>query len=199
MAVHFGFYDDWRTAQLHCSKCGWRGAFQDGLVEYYNELIDCSCPQCDDLVAPILAIVSYPTTIEAYAQGEKLPELDRMQVGFIEKRWRDFELCKLQETTPLPEINESSFTLLWDFFDAGLQSETLIRHRDTIIFREPVFYEGYERYIEVAEILRKHYGPALLDLVPTELSGYHLYGDSISSPQMVRKARQRIFSVDASD
>ncbi len=67
-------------------------------------------------------------------------------------------------------------------------------HGDTIIFREPVIYEGYERFVEVARILRGRYGAALRDLVPTERSETYLYGDRLSAPQTVAEARRKIFS-----
>ena len=73
-------------------------------------------------------------------------------------------------------------------------SETLIKYGDTIIFREPVVFEGYERFIEVAQVLRSRYGAALHDLVPTDRSSTYLYGDCLSSPRTVDEARERIFS-----
>jgi len=78
---------------------------------------------------------------------------------------------KLREATQLPDIDSPSFILHWDFVHAGFDSETLIKHGETIIFREPVIYEGYERFIEVAKILRARYGPALRDLlsIPKQL------------------------------
>ena len=64
MAKHLGYYDDWRSAILHCPHCGWTGTFEEGSVEYYRELMDSSCPACHWSSAPILAIVSYPTVVK---------------------------------------------------------------------------------------------------------------------------------------
>jgi hypothetical protein len=36
-----------------------------------------------------------------------------------------------------------------------------------MIFAEPVLYEGYERFIEVAQMFHRCYGAALRDLIPT--------------------------------
>jgi hypothetical protein len=74
------------------------------------------------------------------------------------------------------------------------RKETLIKHGKTVILREPAIYEGYERFIEVAKILRAHYGSALRDLVPTESSKTYLYGDNLSSLEIVSEARQKIFT-----
>jgi hypothetical protein len=55
-------------------------------------------------------------------------------------------------------------------------------------------WEGYERFIEVAEILRKRYGTALRDLIPTPASELYLYGDELSSPRLIAQTRKRIFT-----
>ena len=55
--------------------------------------------------------------------------------------------------------------------------ETVIRLGDRVIFSEPGGWENYERFIEVAEILRAHYGTALKDLVPIDRSKSNLWGD----------------------
>lgn len=59
-----------------------------------------------------------------------------------------------REPAQLAEITEPAFPLCWDFVDYGSHRETLIKHGDDVIFAEPALYEGYERFIEVSEILR---------------------------------------------
>jgi hypothetical protein len=135
-----------------------------------------------------------PTIEESRANWDKLSEAERQQVEEMERLKDDFETSRLTQTSPLPEIESSSFILHWDFLHDGFDSKTLIRHGDTVIFTEPVIYEGYERFIEVAEILRAHYGPALRDLIPTDACETYLYGDRFSAPDMVEDARKRIFS-----
>ena len=193
MAKHFGYYDDWKTEVLQCPKCGWKGTFEEGSVEQHNELMDCSCPECDWLETPMLAIVSYPTTGESRANWESLSGEKKEEVELVERLRADFEKKKLCEATSLPDIQETSFVLHWDFHHAGLESETVIKHGESILFREPAVYEGYDRFIEVAKILSDRYGSALVDLVPTERSGTYLYGDRLSSPQTINDARKQIF------
>ena len=57
-------YDDphLKTEILTCPQCGWRGTFDEGDIEFYEALMDSSCPKCESLEAPVLAIVSYQTT-----------------------------------------------------------------------------------------------------------------------------------------
>ena len=119
-----------------------------------------------------------PTVSESRANWDKLSDVERKQVELIESLQAKFADGKLSEASQLPEIESPSFILHWDFVHAGFDSETLIKHGDTIIFREVVIFEGYERFIEVAEILRARYGTALHDLVPTDRSLTYLYGPS---------------------
>ena len=59
-ARQFNYFDDYKTEMLACPNCGWRGTFDQGSVETYEDLMDCACPKCDVFQAPILAEVSIP-------------------------------------------------------------------------------------------------------------------------------------------
>lgn len=185
------YYEDWRTDEFDCPACKWRGPgsalSQGALTLEYFEL---RCPGCDQYIT----LVMNPTVEESRANWNKLSDLDRQLVEVVEHRRADFEHRKLREPSQLPDIDSPSFTLDWDFSDDGTRRETLIKHGETTMFTEPAVYEGYERYIEVAEILRARYGRAIRDLVPTDRSGLYLYGDRLASLSIVAAARKRIFS-----
>jgi len=68
---HFNYFDDYQSLVLECHKCNWRGTFVEGSVEYYADLMDCACPECDVFVSPMLAIVLYPTLEEARAHADR--------------------------------------------------------------------------------------------------------------------------------
>lgn len=194
MAKHFGYYDDWKSAILECPRCGWKGKFDQGSVEHYAELMDSSCPRCDCPDAPKLASVSYPTIEESRTNWAKLSDEERTQLEAIERFDANFAARKLRDPRQLPDIESPSFVLNWDCLGSEPDLETLIKHGETVIFREPAVFEGYERFIEVAKILRARYGSALCDLIPTHRSEMYLYGDRLSSPQTVDEARRTIFS-----
>lgn len=133
--------------------------------------------------------------IEAYDERERA-EGERQRAEGA-RRWAEYERRKLREPSQLPPIDSPSFTLEWDWGDcpgAEWRGETHIKHGGAVIFAEPAVYEGYERFIEVAEILRARYGTALRDLVPTARSELYLYGDRMSSPGKVADARRRVFA-----
>jgi hypothetical protein len=56
MTKNFNYYDDWRSVELECPLCHWKGKFNEGAVEYFRELQDCSCPRCDCDASPALAM-----------------------------------------------------------------------------------------------------------------------------------------------
>jgi hypothetical protein len=186
------YYDNWREEEFDCHKCKWHGPGSALVLGDYNwESAERLCPLCDELITVVL----HPTIEESRANWDKVSEWDRENIEAAEARQADFERRKLREPSQLPDIHERSFTLHWDFIDDGSRRETLIKHRDSVIFSEPALYEGYERFVEVAEILRTRYGTTLRDLIPTAPSELYLYGDYSGSTQVVAAARERIFSI----
>ena len=190
-ARHFNYFDDWKTEVLECPQCHWLGTFEQGAVEYYDELMDCHCPGCSGSDAPMLAIVSYPTLEEARANADK-PGI-REWVQQIDAGLDKFAREKLQGPEQLPEIKEDRFTLVWDNDHSNPDDRrTLIKHGETVIFSEPARYEEYERFAEVADILKARYGYRLKDLVPTLASEYWLYGDKYRAPDYVDSVREKL-------
>ena len=190
-ARHFSYYDDWKTAVLTCPKCGWTGVFEEGDVEHHEALMDSSCPDCQWPDSPMLAIVSYPTLAETEAHFDRLskPEQEYFfrRKQFVQSDW-------LQSVEQLPELEASKITLFWDFTgteEAG-DTTTVIRFGEQVVWAEPAVWEGYERFAEVLSILRQKYGERLVDLVPTPKSELYLYGDRLSSPTVVDRARAAI-------
>jgi hypothetical protein len=155
---HFNYFDDFKNLILECPKCHWKGTFEQGSVDYSAEVMDCTCPKCDVLHSPMLAIVGYPTLEEARANSDRPGIRDWVQQ--IDRRLDLFEVQKLRTVEQLPEISAESFTLVWDFEceEHGNNARTLIKHQGVTIFSEPGRWEGYERYEEVAKILKIKYG-----------------------------------------
>ena len=184
------YYDNWREEEFDCPKCKWHGRGDAlGLGDYNWESAERVCPVCEELIIVVL----HPTMEESRANWDKVSEWDRKNIEAAEAHQAEFARRKLREPAQLPDIAEPSFTLSWDFAVEGSHKETLIKHGNNVIFSEPALWEGYERFVEVAEILRSRYGTAVLDLIPTKRSEIYLYGDQSSSAQLVAAARQRIF------
>jgi hypothetical protein len=162
----------------------------------FRELMEMECPGCGER----LLIVSYPTLAESRANWSKLSEGERAEVEAIELFNRRFESANLKAPSQLPELEGDELVLDWDFAGtspgtAGGNStnrDTVIRHGQFEVWREPALWEGYERFVEVLGILRERYGARLKDLVPTAASELFLYGDRLASPALVRKARDAL-------
>lgn len=154
------YYSSWRTEQFDCPACKWRGAGSALVLgDYSLDSAERLCPVCEECITVVL----HPTIEESRANWDKVYRLDREQIERAEAFHAEFEHRKLREPAQLPDIAEPSFILYWDFADDGSRRETLIKHRDNVIFAEPALWEGYERFIEVAEILWRRYGAAVRD------------------------------------
>ena len=196
MKTNWNYYDDWKSAEFDCPVCKWHGLGSDlrgGNV--FAECFDFRCPSCGD----IILVFPFPTFEECHANWDKLSESERKSVEASERHYEEFNRRKLREPSQLPDIQEPSFTLIWEIEGRDSHLNNVIRHGDTVIFAEPACYESYDRFIEVAEILRRRYGTAIRDLVPTERSEFYLYGDRLSAPEIVKDERKRIFSTPAPD
>lgn len=124
MTRHFGYYEDWKSAVLECPNCGWKGTFEQGAVEYYSELMDCSCPACDSRSAPMLAIVSYPTVEESKANWDKLSASEKEEVNARTRFQSKCEASRLESAAQLPDLEGSSLTLTWDFESRAIAVRT---------------------------------------------------------------------------
>ena len=183
---HFNYYDDWKSAVLECPRCHWSGKFIDGSVEYYSELKDCSCPQCDFAHAPMLAIVNYPTTEEMRSSEDPT---DVLQAAVIEQLQKNYEAQKLRSGDQLPDLDAPSLELVWDF----IEPRTVLRYGNRVLFSEPAVFEGYERFEEVCKIVHEKYGNRVTDLVPTSASELYLWGDVLAAPDLVASVRREVF------
>jgi hypothetical protein len=141
----------------------------------------------------MLAIVSYPTLEELRANQDK-PGI-REYVQRIDAGLDKFAREKLRKPGQLPEIEEDSFILVWDNDHSNRDDRrTLIKYGEIIVFSEPTRWEEYERFAEVAEILKARYGHRLKDLVPTPASEDWLFGDKFRAPEYVESVREKLRS-----
>ena len=103
--------------------------------------------------------------------GHKLTDDERQRLDIRKRQLTHFQSVCLKEVGQLPDLNGSELVLTWDLeHQKDGQHLTNIRHGETIIWREPARWEGYERFEEILVILKKKYGKHLRDLVPTNAS-----------------------------
>lgn len=183
------YYKEWIDKECECGKCGWqgvaascvRGALHRGI---YLELY---CPECSELVD--LIILPEERMCAHGAEGLTPEQLKAREEAEEEKR-QFLERC-LASPEQLPDLQDKEMLLLWD----QEKGDTRIMLGDTVIWSEPVAYEGFERYERVALILKEKYGDRVKDLIPSDRSMLFLYGDYCPSLEYVRKVRKELFGV----
>lgn len=184
-------YYDWMNSQQACPNCNWRGlgsraetgdAFGDG-AEYH-------CPECGHY----FGFVGYPL-VEEMLTDSRADARDTALVAAKADSWSAYLATRITHETQLPDLkSDSPLEFLWDFeTDAGNGRWTIVRAGEQIILKEASWFEYYERFIEVAKLLKLRYGTLILDLIPTEASWLDLYGDRLSAPTIIDKARNEIF------
>ena len=182
------YYSGWESVEWSCSKCGWTGRGKElAYIDFFEYLTEMGCPKCGERIT----IITEPTVEESRRNWDKVSELDKCVVEISERQHAAFEKRKLYSPQQLPDIVHPELTIDWDI-ESREGGDTILRFRDLVLWREPAFYEGYERFIQVADILLLKYGPRLQDLVPTPQSELFLYGDRCTSITLVEACRQRI-------
>ncbi|MDQ7779900.1 MAG: hypothetical protein RDV41_09350 [Planctomycetota bacterium] len=185
-ARSFNYSDKWKDEALVCPRCGWRGRFEEGVVEYYETLMDCTCPACDASEAPKLAVVHFALLEPSKTRKGRAAGIR----GTKQKRNTEREAIRLKSGEQLPELPQGRLRMKWDWEERGPgQYDTVIRCGDSVVWREPAVYEGSERFVEIVSILKNRYGDRLVDVEPTAASEYYLYGDRLSSVKTVDSVR----------
>lgn len=186
------YYGAWRKDSYSCSQCGWQGRGAElEIGECYNGFGGLDCPKCRTELSTIL----FPTTEEIRANWDVASEDDRLMCEAVEATRERFERLKLRDPAQLSEIQDESFFLIWDEEHGapGSGNQTIIRHCNRCLWREPAGFENPWRFREVAGVLRERYGTRVTDLVPTARSLVDLYGDRHGSRTEVRDARRTLF------
>ena len=189
-ARQVAYYDYDAQAELDCPACGWHGT--TGPDEYFDELFDVRCPSCERM----LLIVSFPTAAETRAAAAAGNEEAIAALPAVAKRERflaDAAASELQSVDQLPELGGDELVITWDFVqdDAGAHW-TVLRHGDTVLWRERAYWEGFERFRDVAVLLQERYGARLRGLTPTRAASMWLLGDRLWTIAAVDRINARL-------
>lgn len=180
------YYEYHDNERLTCPHCGWTGLSKEGSREVHRELFDVSCRACDKM----LLVVSFPTVEEtrrAAAAGNAEAIRDRADVDLAQARQARGDSLKLKPDSDLPELDGASLQFIWDFEQADGDYWTLIRCSGILVWRELAYWEGWERFNEVRDILKSRYGGHFESMEPTNLSEKYLFGDDLGAPGKLNK------------
>src|SRR5690606_30336921 len=152
-------YAEFKTYHLTCPDCVWSGTGSESCQNFDGTVMDLECPACFKM----LAIINFPTIGEGLVRSseEKRKALIR-QINFQER----FKRLSLKSADELPEIE--GLSLSFSFRSDTIKGEDLniIEYKGKTVWQEPMVFEGYERFIELGNILREKYGNRMVDLIP---------------------------------
>lgn len=180
MSKIYSYFENYRSETFRCQRCQWSGGFEKLDREYYRDLFDGSCPRCNQM----LIIVEYPTANEirtAASQGNAEAKGALPLVQQREALDAAFEQESLKSPDQLPDLAGDALQFAWD----RDETHTLIRHGDDIIWREPLFWEGWPRFNQVKDVLKSRYGTRFKSLIPTEASRLYLFGDDLKASEKI--------------
>ena len=119
-----------------------------------------------DLFGADMAVAAAMATNELFCSGSPLPGQQTEAAPT--------ESAQLTAPGQLPELEGEKLILIWD----QIEADSLILHGNRVIWRERTGWEVFDRFEEIASILKQRYGKRLKDIIPTPRSLYALYGDS---------------------
>ena len=175
----------YKKHQYHCDNCDWNGkgeVLKQG--DLYEEGFEVNCPECKEL----LELVVFPTIAEVLEFGsEEEKKQAREQMGF----WEQWEELSLKSTDELPKIEGDDLIFKVEERKYKRKEFLFIMYNGKEVWKEPLLYEYYERFIDIGKILQEKYGSRMKDLVPPD-NGSWLYGDRLSSIDRVREFRESL-------
>ena len=185
------YFEKWLEKEYTCGECAWHGIARDtGRGRMYREMfLELCCPEC----SAFLDLIIFPPEKGC---GASRKELTEEQLKALEEReeqekaYREKCLCSVDQ---LPELEEDVLRLVWDQEGA----ETRIQVGETVIWSEPLKYEAFDRYEQVALLLKEKYGSRVKDLTPTDRSKLFLYGDYAPALDYLKKVRKELFGVES--
>lgn len=184
MALHIN-YADYKSHPLSCPSCGWKGLGKDSSQNYSGTVMDLECPECNKM----LAIINFPTYQETLRRGS---EADRQavlrEVNFRER----FKRMSLKSPDELPDIEGSAISFTFRSITIKGDDYSIIEHQGKEVWREPMVWEGCERFMEIGRILKDKYGNNMMDLIPDETAETFLYGDKVQAPTLIAEFRQQL-------
>lgn len=175
----------YKEHQYNCENCGWTGkgeVLKQGDLK--EEGFEVNCPNCKYL----LELVVFPTFSEVLQFGTEEDKKEvRKQMSFCD-HW---EALSLKSADELPEIEGDN--LIFEIVEKKYKRKDFLflMHNGKEIWKEPLLYEYYDRFIDIGKILHEKYGDRMDDLVPPEYEGW-LLGDYLPAPKLIKEFRNSL-------
>lgn len=178
-------YYKYKTENLSCHKCKWEGTGEQAATgEQFSELFELDCPKCFERVA----IISYPSTAEAIQHGTAE---EKNMAERITKKQEEIRSSRIESESQLPDIlGEIIIEAKEKSVDGAGWLE--IYANEDLLWKELGYYEYYQRFIEICELLDVKY-KGQIKAIKYDNSQY-LLGDKISAPEIIKKVVDEIIN-----
>ncbi|MGB3344537.1 MAG: hypothetical protein WBA61_11535 [Aequorivita sp.] len=175
----------YKTHEYRCDKCGWIGLGEElEQGELFQDGFEVNCPKCGEL----FELVVFPTMAEVLEFGSEEEKKEAREQMEFRDQW---EALSLESADQLPEIEGDDLIFNIEERKYKRQEFLFLMHDGKEIWKEPLMYEYYERFIEIGKILQDKYGKRMKDLVPPEYQAW-LLGDRSSAPKKIREFRESL-------
>jgi hypothetical protein len=125
----------------------------------------------------------FPTAAETRAAARRGDHAAIAELANVEQREHFLaraERLELRDGSGLPNLPGDQLVFEWDLEEREGEKWTVVRAPSgEVVCAELAYWEGYERFGAVFEILAKCYGRRFAGLAPTAGSELYLYGDRI--------------------
>lgn len=180
-------YFTYEKEKFTCKNCNWSGLGNEALVgEYFNAGFEIDCPNCGGTLPGLIGFTSLEETV---LKGNEYEKKRAQEQILLRERFR---AARLENAEQLPDIEGENLTFHMSEADEGDDEILIFKYEGQEVWREMCYYEYYERYIEIAEIMIEKYGSKLKDIVP-KVNGIYFYGDTLKSPAVIKEFRKKNF------
>lgn len=179
-------YYKYEKQRLTCPKCNWSGLGKDcPYGDAFGELFEILCPECHEEIGT----VSYPTHDEVFAYGT---DEDKESLQWSKNFHKKVKKKQMKSLNKLPDIDSSEVSIITVEKEIEDDYWLEVYANERFLWKEIIYYEYYERFIEICELLAQKYKGRIVE-IKFEPSMY-LGGDSITAFSKVQKSIDDIIS-----
>lgn len=185
---HPGYFSGWQASTWTCPDCAWQGTGTALSQEFFRELFELHCPNCDHK----FAVVTHPGPEEtqiAAAAGNQQAQALALTHSAVARRQQSIQDARSAARNNLPDLEGTAltFTFRADRLPNRVDPDVLVvTCNDVEILREPTGYEGWYAIIEITDLLLQQY-PGRVAWVDPADAGIELLGDDISAGGRIKE------------
>lgn len=190
MAVIKSEHYAYQVEKITCRQCGWTGLGKETKKEFDEHPggMPYHCPKCN----VYFRRVAWPTDEETLKYGPKKKKeqvrQSNIHMAKLKKKW---DAAKLKGIKDLPKVTGDSLEFVSrETRDEDNDVVMTVTCGGQLIWKEVVYYEYYQRFMDIGRMLKTKYRARMIDIIPD--GGIDLYGDWLSAPKEVDAFRAKL-------